>query len=127
MDSHKAERIVITCIDFRLQEHINNWIARNFQPKTFDRVALAGGVRNLNAILEQIDIAVRLHHIKKVVLINHQDCGAYGQENFPDSKFEHNKHALDLKNAKEKINERFTELGIDTYFLHLDGHFEPIS
>ena len=119
MDTHQAESIIITCIDFRLQEAINRWIAQNFAPKTFDRVALAGGVKNLESILEQIKIAHRLHHIKKVVLINHEDCGAYGKEGTPK------KHAEDLKNAKTKIHEQFPDLEVGTYYLHLNGTFIP--
>lgn len=118
--NHNAEAIIITCIDFRLQEAINQWIAQNFAPKTFDRVALAGGVQNLDTILSQIDIAVRLHHIKKVVLINHEDCGAYGQESTPE------KHAEDLQNAKSKILSEFPELSVETYYLKLDGIFQLV-
>lgn len=118
---HKAKAIVATCIDFRLQEAINNWISKNFAVKTFDRVALAGGVRNLDTILGQIDIAVRLHHIKKVILINHEDCGAYGEESTPQ------KHAQDLTNAKTRIKEKYPDLAVETYYLHLDGTFEPLS
>lgn len=47
MNDHQAESIIVTCIDFRLQEAINKWIAQNFQAGTFDRVALGGGVKNL--------------------------------------------------------------------------------
>lgn len=118
---HKAESIVITCIDFRLQEAINNWIAQNFKPGTFDRVALAGGVKSLDTIMDQIDIAVGLHHIKKVVLVNHEDCGTYGETNTPQ------KHAEDLRSAGTKIKAHYPDLGVETYYLHLDGTFEPIS
>ncbi len=115
---HIAKTIVITCIDFRLQEAIDNWIKQNFKPKTFDRVAFGGGVKNLEAILSQIDISVRLHHIKKVVLINHEDCGAYGQESSLQ------KHTQDLKTAREKIYEIYPDLIVETYYLHLDGKIE---
>lgn len=121
MNDHQAEAIVVTCIDFRLQEAINNWISQNFAPKAFDRVALAGGVKNLETILSQINIAHRLHHIKKVILINHQDCGAYGVEGSPE------KHAEDLRNAKAKVKEIYPNLEIETYYLYLDGTFELIS
>lgn len=114
---HNAEAIIITCIDFRLQEAINNWIAQNFAPKTFDRVAWAGGVKNLDLILTQIEIAKRLHGIHRAILINHEDCGAYGEEGTPK------KHAQDLQNAKEKIKSQFPNLTIDTYYLKLDGTF----
>lgn len=120
MESHNAEAIIVTCIDFRLQEAINVWISHNFAPKTFDRVALGGGVKNLEVILSQVDIAVRLHHIDKVVLVNHEDCGAYGSESTPK------KHAQDLKDAAIKIKEKYLDLEIETYYLHLNGNFERI-
>lgn len=121
MDNHTAQAIIITCIDFRFQEAINQWISKNFAPKTFDRVSLAGGVKNLETIMGQIDIAVRLHHIKKVVLINHEDCGAYG----PEGTVDH--HVRDLKQVKKQILEQFPNLRVETYYLHLDDTFEPIS
>ncbi|EKD90630.1 MAG: hypothetical protein ACD_30C00112G0071 [uncultured bacterium] len=121
MSSHKAEAIIVTCIDFRLQEAINKWISENFEPKTFDRAAFGGGVKELEQILKQIKIANNLHHISKVILVNHEDCGAYGEEGTPE------KHAEDLKTAKQKVNEFYPNLEVSTYFLHLDGSFEPIS
>lgn len=121
MQNHNAEAIIVTCIDFRLQEAINGWIAQNFAPKTLDRVALGGGVKNLEIILGQIDIAVRLHHIRRVVLINHEDCGAYGASGNPE------RHAQDLKDAAIKIQQKYPDLEIETYYLHLDGSFEKIQ
>lgn len=121
MENHKAQAIVVTCIDFRLQEAINQWIEQHFQPKTFDRVAFGGGVKNLNAILSQIDIGVRLHRINKVILINHEDCGAYGEVGTQE------KHAEDLTAAKTKIKEIYPNLEVQTYYLHLDGTFELIA
>lgn len=126
MENHTCDAIVITCIDFRFQEYINQWISENFQPKTYDRVALGGGVKNLDIILGQIEIAHNLHHIHKVILINHEDCGAYGEENFPDSQIEHQKHSEDLKNAKTAILEKYPDLRVETYYLHLNGNFEKI-
>lgn len=75
----------------------------------------------METILGQIDIAVRLHHIKKVVLVNHEDCGAYGESGTPE------KHAEDLKNAKEGVNQAYPDLEVGTYYLHLDGTFELIT
>ena len=121
MDGHSCQAIVVTCIDFRLQEYINNWLGQKFAPKTFDRVAFAGGVKNLEIILSQIEIARRLHHIKKAALINHQDCGAYGATDTPE------KHSEDLRNAASAVMEQFPNLEVETYYLHLDGTFEKIS
>ena len=120
MSSHKADAVIVTCIDFRFQEYINKWISEKFQPKTFDRVSFAGGVKSIDIILGQCEIAKRLHDIKKAVLINHEDCGAYGEAGTPE------KHAEDLNSAKEIFSEKFPDLEVETYYLHLDGTFEKI-
>jgi carbonic anhydrase len=117
---HRAESIIITCIDFRFQEFINYWISKNLTPKSFDRVALAGGVKDLESILGQIEIAVRLHHVNKVIVINHEDCGAYGKEGTPE------KHSQDLRKAKLEVNKRHPELSVEVYYLRLDKTLIPI-
>ncbi len=121
MSDHKAEAIVITCIDFRFQEYINDWLSQNLAPKTYDRGAFAGAAKNLDTILSQIEVANRLHHIKKAILINHEDCGAYGDQGHIDH------HVKDLHHASKTIRTRFPNLKVETYYLHLDGNFEPIQ
>lgn len=123
MNTHSCEAVVVTCIDYRLQKTIDNWISENFAPKSFDRVAIAGGIKNLDIIMGQIEISEKLHHIKKVVLINHEDCGAYGDP--PAGGPE--KHAEDLKKAASQIKQRYPGLEVETYFLRLNGIFEQIS
>lgn len=121
MSDHGCEAVIVTCIDFRFQEYINNWISQNFSAKSFDRVAVAGGVFDFDYILKQIEISKRLHHINKVVLINHEDCGAYGEAGTSE------KHAEDLNNAAAKIKEKYADLEVEAYYLHLDSAFELIS
>lgn len=120
MSDHSCEAVIVTCIDFRFQEFINNWISEKFAPKTFDRIAIAGGVFDFPYVQKQIEISKRLHHIKKAVLINHEDCGAYGEAGTTE------KHAQDLKNAASKIKDIFSDLEVETYYLHLDGSFELV-
>jgi|SRR3990167_5997867 len=120
MANHECEACIVTCIDFRLQEHIDKWVGKNFEPRTFDRVALAGGVKNLDIILEQIAVSSRLHHIQRVVLINHEDCGAYGEVGTQE------KHAEDLKNASSQVKEELPDVSVETYYLHLNGTFEAV-
>lgn len=118
---HTCDAAVITCIDFRFQDFINSWISENLPEKSHDRVAFAGGVKNLETILGQVEISKRLHDIKKVVLINHEDCGAYGESGTPE------KHAEDLKAAADAITEKIPGIEVETYYLHLDGTFEKLD
>lgn len=119
--SHIADAIVITCIDFRFQEYIDEWLKTNFTKYLFDRVGLAGGIFDFYTVLKQIEISNRLHQIKKVVLINHEDCGAYGKEgNFK-------RHKQDLIDAERKIEAIFPHLDVATFYLTMKGEFKEIS
>lgn len=121
MNDHSCGAVIVTCIDFRFQEYINRWILENFDSKSFDRVAIAGGAFDFDYVLKQVEISKRLHHIKKVILINHEDCGAYGETGTRE------KHAEDLKNATVKIKQQYPDLEVNIYYLHLDGTFESTS
>lgn len=116
----RCEIIVVHCMDYRIQKFLNDWISKNLPAESYDRVAIAGGVLDEYDVLRHVDIAVRLHQIRKVVFINHEDCGAYGIEGNDE------RHGADLRKAREKINKLFSHLDVDLFYLCLDGTFEHI-
>lgn len=118
---HKCDAIVICCIDFRFQKFIRRWTDDNLAHETFDLVGFAGGTKDLETVLKQIDVAVRLHQIGKAVLMHHEECGAYGEESTPE------RHAQDLRKAKATLKEKYPNLHVATYYIHLDGTFEEVS
>ncbi len=120
MDKHTCEAVVVTCIDFRFQDLIDEWIKQKFGTKNHDRVAFAGGVKELEIVLNQVDLSKKLHDIKMGVFINHEECGAYGAEGTPE------KHAQDLKNAASKVKEKYPEVKVEAYYLKKSGTFEKI-
>jgi carbonic anhydrase len=120
MTQYTCQALIISCIDFRFQNFIDKWITENFTPFSFDRAAFAGGVKDINKILGEVEVSFKLHQIEKVVLINHEDCGAYGDSETVE------KHAQDLKTAAEKIHSAYPNLEVKTFYLHLDGSFEQI-
>lgn len=121
MSAHTCDAFVVACIDFRFQKYIKDWLGENFQNKTYDYVGFAGSTKNLDIIMGQLDISIRLHHISQVVLIHHEECGAYGMEST------HDRHAKDLRIAKKTILEKYPNLKVNLYYLHLDGEFEAIK
>lgn len=121
MSTHTCDAFVVACIDFRFQKFIKKWLEENFQDKTYDYVGFAGSTKNLDIIMNQLDISVRLHQIKEVVLIHHEDCGAYGAEGTEE------RHAADLKKAKQAINALYPNLIVNLFYLHLDGMFEEVK
>ena len=119
--SHHCHAVVVCCIDFRFQKHIRKWTDENLKDQTFDLVGFAGSTKDLDTILRQIDISVRLHQICQVVLIHHEECGAYGAESTLE------KHTADLHKAKSAILSRYPQLDISLYYLKLSGEFTPIQ
>ncbi len=116
-----TDAIVVHCIDFRFQKYLNDWLNENVGGGNYDRVALAGGVLDFETVFAQIKIAENLHEIKKVILVNHEECGAYGAEGSIE------RHAADLRAAREKINQAFPNLHVELFYLRLDGVFESVS
>lgn len=116
-----CDALVVHCMDYRLQKFIQPWITVRFGYDNFDIISLAGSVHDYEMVLKYVQLAVLIHSIETVCLINHEDCRAYGR----DGTYKRHKH--DLKDAQAKIKKLFPHLNVETFYLHLDGTFEPIS
>ncbi len=112
---------VVNCFDARIQKNINDWLQRRFSLADYDHISLAGGVRDLETVLKQVGLSWRLHSIEKVILINHEDCGAYGTESTPE------RHAADLRAAAARVKAAHPQVEVELYYLHLTGIMEPVS
>jgi len=121
MSIHKCDALLITCIDFRFVKHIKNWTNFYFEHKNYDHVSFAGSSKELDTILRQIEISVKLHDAVEVVLVHHEDCGAYGKESTE------RRHIADLKKAKTAILKKFPHLDVKLFYLMLNGTFKPIE
>lgn len=115
-----CEALAVHCIDYRLQKHLNGWLAKNPGNGNYDRVSLAGGVLDIYSVLKHIELAVRLHKIRKVILINHEDCLAYGSAGTLE------RHHADLLEAERRIQALYSNLKVEKYYLKLDGTFERV-
>ncbi|HMZ08460.1 MAG TPA: hypothetical protein PK078_12650 [Anaerolineales bacterium] len=116
-----CDALVVHCMDYRLQKFIQPWITVRFGYDNFDIISLAGSVHDYEMVLKYVQLAVQIHTIETVCLINHEDCRAYGR----DGTYSRHKH--DLKDAQKKIQALFPHLNVETFYLHLDGTFERIS
>ena len=116
-----CDALVVHCMDYRLQKFLNPWILQRFGADNFDIISLAGGVHDYEMVLKYVQLAVQVHSIKQVVLINHEDCRAYGRDGT------YKRHKYDLMDAEHKIEALFSDLEVETFYLHLDGTFELIS
>ena len=116
-----TDAVVITCIDYRLQPILDSWLQEHLGYGNYNRVALAGSVKNWDMVSPQIDLSRRVHGITRVVLMNHEDCRAYGDQDSPEA------HARDLRAARERVLAQYPDMTVDLYYVHLDGNVEKVE
>lgn len=133
---HHCSSLIIHCIDFRFIKAINEFLEQEKLLGDCDIAALAGSVKGLsgkrnndnashvcvckNTLIEQIEKSRMLHGISRIIIISHEDCGAYGGKiNFSGNEEEFAKHKEDFLKAKSIINDFFPELRIEFVFARL--------
>lgn len=117
-DIHSCEAVVLSCIDFRFWKETLEYVEKELKIKTFDFPSVPGGAKAINELgddvnlaMECIGVPVKLHHVKKIIIVNHQDCGAYGgSANFKNNeKAEQEFHEMELKKAKNILTGMYPE------------------
>lgn len=133
--NHQAKALVLTCIDFRFVDFEQKFLVKNNLDHQFDWLSLAGASLALadfpshadtETFWEQLDLSYKLHNIKKVLILDHQDCGAYANKfnvNFADNYEEEIEiHREYLNKAYQGIKQRYSNLDVDLYFVKIDGN-----
>jgi len=116
-DDHKADVLLLTCMDFRFFVKISNLM----KGVKYDHVILAGAALGAvvpdkpampawhQTFLDHVGLAVKLHEVPAILVMEHRDCGAYGPKGFgllpekPTRKEERQKHLEQVVALGEKI------------------------
>lgn len=137
---HQAKALVLSCIDFRFLTAERYFLRKKNVDGEYDWTALAGASlavagfphpSDAEAFWDQLDISYRLHHIHKVIVIDHQDCGAYATMIDPnlskDPVQELQVHTDYLNRAYWSIRDRYPDIEVELYFATLNkGEFQII-
>lgn len=126
---HACSALIIHCMDFRLGKAVKEYLENSGLLNDCDIVAAAGAAKNLlpsapeaerQFILKQIAISKNLHHIKKVILMNHTDCGAYGGRSaFTSREAEEETNRRDMNEAARLIRNEHPELEVETVLMNI--------
>lgn len=137
--SGKAQAIMLSCMDFRLVDDLVSYMDGHALHDEYDHVVLAGA--SLGAMHEKfaawhqvfwdhVGLAVKLHHVEEIMVIDHRDCGAYklayGEEAVATPELETATHTRVLAAFKEEAGKRFPELRVRGFLMALDGTVEDI-
>jgi carbonic anhydrase len=134
-----AEALLLSCMDFRLINKTARYMNKRGLKNKYDHIILPGAA--LGAISdkqpdwnktfwEELAMAIELHHIHKVILLDHRDCGAYKEilnEDFALKPVEETKiHSAQLNSLREMINKRYAKLEVEMLLMSLTGAVEKM-
>ena len=134
-EKYQCDAAVIWCFDNRFDLGFRKFLKR-IGVANSDPVKIAGGAKCLASpdleterefVLEQIRKSMRLHGTRRVILMLHSDCGAYGglAGGFAgDSPAEAAHHHGELRLAAETLRKAIPELAVSAYFVDFEGVWE---
>jgi carbonic anhydrase-like protein len=134
------EAMILACIDPRMQEPVRKYTVEQNLTGKFSQFVIAGAAIGVvapafkdwyKAFWDNLATSIELHHIKKVIAIDHRDCGAakiaYGEAKVANSQVETETHRAALAQFRSQVGERHPQLGVETGLMALDGTMEMFS
>ena len=133
MGKKKEIGLALSCIDYRLFDSTIELLKKDCHVDAFDHTILPGASLGYNqdtyenwppTFIDQVDLALKLHHIKKIVVIDHEDCGAY-KLFYPELKckvwHEREYHIKNIRKFIKRMKKLYPDLLYVGYILNLDG------
>ena len=124
--------MVLSCLDPRFQPIVNNYLKKRKLNGKYSAFTIAGSAIGVTAtkfkkwhkpFWDNIHISIKLHKIKKLIVINHQDCGAAKMMNskkFFNDIIETKIHKKSFMLIKNKFKKKYPSLSIETILISLN-------
>ena len=71
--------------------------------------------------IEHVDIALSLHKIQEIWIVDHLDCGMYKNTLELETDLDRNLHLYYMDKLKNIINEKYSNLIVKEYIIGLNG------
>ena len=135
-EKYHCDAAILWCFDNRFELGFRKFLKR-IGVNSSDPIKIAGGAKCMASpehetdrefVLEQIRKSMRLHGTRRVILMLHSDCGAYGglAGGFQsDADCERTHHRAELSRAAENLARAIPGLEIEGYFVDFEGVWSP--
>jgi carbonic anhydrase len=134
-----VDALCVTCIDFRLVASTAPFFDSMKLHGEYDQVSLAGAslaavspkFPSANAAFwDQLEIARNLHHVRRLVVLDHRDCGAFkvafGKDFAPCCGAETAQHKSVMLQVQQELAKTQPGLPSEYYLMALDGTAERV-
>ncbi len=135
-----TEALLLNCIDYRLAGATARYMAERQMEGKYDQFILAGaslGVENRKfpdwgkTFWEHVQLAIDLHQIRRIIVMDHRDCGFYkdihGKDLAADPAEELKVHAAQMHLVRADIGRRHPKLEVELLLMGLDGKAETVA
>lgn len=120
-NSHNSiSALAIHCIDYRFVEKQRDFFLEKGLEGNYDLIAYPGASKEVETLSDAISVSIRLHNPSKILILDHEDCGAFGENNSFDD------HKNSLEKAKKFLEEKFPNISVELYLSQLDGKVAQI-
>ena len=135
-EKYECDAAIVWCFDNRFELGFQKFLKR-IGVQHSDPIKIAGGAKTLASperesdreyVLDQIRKSIRLHNTKRVILMVHSDCGAYGglAHGFGgDTRAEIAHHKVELEKAAAFLEPAIPGIQVDAYFVDFEGVWAP--
>jgi carbonic anhydrase-like protein len=132
---YQADAAIVWCFDNRFELGFRKFLKR-IGIINSDAIRVGGGAKSLASpeqesdrefVLEEIRKSIQLHATRRVILMSHSDCGAYGRLDggfSGDAHAEAQHHERELRKAAAVIAERLPGIEVQSYFVDFEGIWE---
>lgn len=132
--------MLLSCIDPRMVEPVYNYMAGRGLTGKYSQVVLAGAAIAVvapsfevwePAFWGNLAATVELHHIRRVIAIDHRNCGAariaYGEQAVATPDAETATHRRAMATFRQEVGKRYPRLEVETLLMALDGRTEVMT
>jgi len=131
--------MVLSCIDPRFQPIVYNFLRKKKLTGKYSSFTIAGSAIGVTAskfkkwhkvFWDNLETSVKLHNIKKLIVINHRDCGAAkiinGKKEFSDIN-ETKVHKNSFKKIKKIFRKKYPKFSIELKIISLNSKVETFK
>jgi Putative carbonic anhydrase len=134
------DAMLLTCIDPRMPEPTIRYMESRHMAGKYSQFSIAGASIGVVAPVFKdwapaywgnLTSSVQLHHIPRVIAMNHRDCAAakiaYGEAKVANRQIETETHKAALMEFRKQVAEHHPKLKVELGLMALDGKVEMFS
>ena len=136
----EAQALMLSCMDYRFVDPMAAFMNSKGLDGKYDHVVLAGASLGVvskkfaawhDTFWQHLDVAIKLHGVHEVVVIDHLDCGAYklafGDDIVASKEVEMPAHTKTIQSFAALVRKHHPDLAIEGYVMGLDGTAEQVG